>query len=570
METSRESGRSFFDWRVILGIAVIYSMNALLLGSLDLGKLAFGHGEVRIFIFIPALGSLLFGPVSGALGAGFGNLLTDIIEDVVLSAETLDLGNLVGFIGNLVGAFVTGIFGRQIKINKDQSLIEKPMIIMYLQNILASVFGMAVVTGEIIGIGLWLISSVPSFAVGISVGGGILTANGFFLLLTMLPIQIVMVAWQRRQQRTFSTDLIKYSTFTIEDAPENSPVKILGFRASEEGLVKDQWTTSKLELQNEADIPMRYRLEVISQDRFDPSVTYTKLLSPHESDDVFFQILPFDDEERELGLTVRPWVDESRDLGAFKKMDDQAKFGFKYHVLTSENDRLRLLTNFVVVLAFLAAAGQGLKAIINEISPSSLLPTILVIFLSVVEIVFVVIYFKYRQRQISIQEAHQHAPSSGDEITQRLELISTMKEDEEQRVTVTPQFAEPLPIVETVEPEAVPLQESSPDINGETMLPDSVPVDLPQEPELETASPEPDRPIEVPAPMEVSPPIETPPIKVELPPTEAPPVEDKPTEDLTPSTSAIADDVEKATSKLAKLLELDSLEDPAKEDEQNE
>ena len=565
MESSSKSGRSLFDWRVILGIAVIYSINALLLGSLDLGKLAEGHGEVRIFIFIPALGSLLFGPVSGALGAGFGNLLTDLIEDVILSGEMLDLGNLVGFVGNLVGAFVTGLFGRQIKITKEQSLFEKPLIIMYLQNILASVFGMAVITGEIIGIGLWLINSVPSFTIGISVGGSILASNGLFLLLTMLPIQIVMVVWQRRQQRLFHSNLIKYSTFTVKEAPENSPVKILKFQASEEGLVKDQWTTSKLELQNEADIPMRYRLEMISQDRFDPSVTYTKLLSPHEKDDVFFQILPFDDEERELGLTIRPWVDEARDLDTFKKINNQVKFGFGYHVLTSENDRLRLLTNFVVVLAFLAAAGQGLKAILNEVSPTSILPTILVLVLSVAELVFVLIYFKYRQRQILTHEMERHAPSSGDEITQRLELISSMKEEEEQQVSVTPQLAEPLPLFETVEPEAVSVQENPPELDEEVTLPDSVPIELPQEP-----VPEPSLPIEAPRPMEVPPPIETPHIEVDSPPLETPPINDEHIEAPTPPASDIAEDVEKATSKLAKLLELDSLEETPKEDEQDE
>ena len=150
METKKQSQNSWFDWRVIVGIAAIYSLNALLLGTLDLGKLVFGHGEVRIFIFIPALGSLMFGPVSGGLGAGLGNLLNDIIDDVILSGQALDLGNFVGFVGNLVGAFFTGLFGRRITIEKDQSFYEKDMVLMYIQNILASIFGMAVITGEII------------------------------------------------------------------------------------------------------------------------------------------------------------------------------------------------------------------------------------------------------------------------------------------------------------------------------------------------------------------------------------------------------------------------------------
>ena len=105
--------------------------------------------------------------------------------------------------------------------------------------------------------GLLLVGIVPSLEVGFTVAGGIITANGYFLLLAMLPIQLAMVIWQRRQKRKFIKQLLEYSRFTLEAPMDRSPVQIMDFSGSGDGLIKDQWVTAKLVMKNISPLPMR-------------------------------------------------------------------------------------------------------------------------------------------------------------------------------------------------------------------------------------------------------------------------------------------------------------------------
>ena len=107
MDKSRNAvTEAFKNWKIAGILALFYSLNALFLGKTEIFA---GHGDIRVFIFIPALTAVWFGPIIGGLAAGFGNLLLDIIDNIVLKGEPLEISHLVGFIGNLVGAYMVGI-----------------------------------------------------------------------------------------------------------------------------------------------------------------------------------------------------------------------------------------------------------------------------------------------------------------------------------------------------------------------------------------------------------------------------------------------------------------------------
>ncbi|MHA1813338.1 MAG: hypothetical protein ACTSYX_07885, partial [Candidatus Thorarchaeota archaeon] len=107
-----------FDWKVIVAVAVVYSMNAFLLNG---ASALFPHEE-RIAIMVPAFAAVVFGPLIGGLGSGIGNLLFDIFEKMVLSQEGLAARHVLGFFANMIGAMVTGFYSQRIIIGEDEPL----------------------------------------------------------------------------------------------------------------------------------------------------------------------------------------------------------------------------------------------------------------------------------------------------------------------------------------------------------------------------------------------------------------------------------------------------------------
>ena len=132
------------NWKIAAVLAVFYSLNSLFIGST---KLFAGHGELRIFIFIPALTAVWFGPVIGGLAAGFGNLLLDIIDNVILKGESLDMSNVVGFFANLIGAYVVGLLRDELIVSKDDNILSLKFFKKYFRNLVASVIGAHIVSG---------------------------------------------------------------------------------------------------------------------------------------------------------------------------------------------------------------------------------------------------------------------------------------------------------------------------------------------------------------------------------------------------------------------------------------
>ena len=159
---------------LILAMSVLYALTSFAIGEIDLLPGTEGGGELRPFIFIPALAAIMFGPTVGAFSAGIGNFLIDIINDRIIQGDILDLGNLAGFCGNFIGAAVVGFISWRLKFKEDDRIFFSwKTWLRYLQNTLAAVVGMGLVTGEVIGLLRAAFLNSTDFNLGVQIGASI-------------------------------------------------------------------------------------------------------------------------------------------------------------------------------------------------------------------------------------------------------------------------------------------------------------------------------------------------------------------------------------------------------------
>ncbi len=392
-----------FDWKVIVAVAIIYSMNAFLLeGASSL----FPHEE-RVTIVVPAFASIVFGPVIGGLGTGFGNLLLDIIDKYVLSDEGLAARHVLGFFANMVGAMVVGLYSRRTVIGPDDRIFTWERILQAIRNTLASVLGLAVVTGVMIGYGRWLLSfaglDTYTFEQGSTLAGIIVTSNGFVLLVAMVPLQLAFLWVERRRARTYRDQLEESRALSKVGGVRGAPVRVESFKEQGKGFVLRRWSTVRLKVRNLLDIPMRYRVEVLAQDHVDPNVFYTELMTPNGVDVIDLQVYPFDDAERVIRLVFRPWVESMDMLRDVFEDDRHFAYEYTYNVLLPGNRRFRVLVSIVGIMALIVAVAQAVRSMqdvaTGVAASSGSLAFMVTVGVVVAELLFVFLWYQYRKRQ---------------------------------------------------------------------------------------------------------------------------------------------------------------------------
>ena len=395
-----------FDWKVIVAVALIYSMNAFLLES---ASNLFPHGE-RIAIMVPAYASIIFGPLIGGLGTGFGNLLFDIFEKMVLSQEGLAARHVLGFFANMLGAMVTGFYSQRIIMKEDDKIFSLEKMALAIRNTFASVLGLAIVTGVMIGYGRWLLSYVGldtyTLENGINLAGIIITSNGFVLLVAMIPLQIAFMLVERRRIRIYNRTLEESRRMVPIKTEKKSPLSIEYFKGVGKGFVLRSWSTIQMKIKNNLDVPMRYRVEVRAQDHIDPNVFYTEKMQPGGKDVIDLQLYPFDDAERKIQFVFRPWVDQSDILRKVFEEDTAFTYEYTYSVLLPGNRRFRVLISLVGIMALIAAIAQALRSIqsftTGETGGSA---TAFIVTLGVVlaEVIFVLLWYFIRKKQLEVR-----------------------------------------------------------------------------------------------------------------------------------------------------------------------
>lgn len=385
------------NWKIAAILAIFYSLNALFIGK---AKLFAGHGEVRMFIFIPAITAVWFGPVVGGLVGGFGNLLIDIIDDVILSGESLEISNFIGFLANLIGAYITGVLRDPLEVTKGESIISPRQIVKYIRNTIAAIIGMGVVTGEIIGLGLYAAGYFPSPEIGFILAWEITKINSMFLLIAMVPVQIFVTAFEKHRIKTYHEQADLTRKPIMVEGPKDSLIEIRRFRVAGDGLIQEKWGLIEMVLKNNSNASLQYRIELNSDDKIDPSVSYTRVLKSGEEDEKYFKIYPFDDGVREMDIFIKPWMDSISLLEENFGKNLTYHYKYRYRVMAPLSDKFQGVISFVTMLAFIGVTISALQSVLGTISGIKATYFGLAIAIVIVEFIILIAYYMRLKRRL--------------------------------------------------------------------------------------------------------------------------------------------------------------------------
>jgi len=399
MDKSRNAvTEAFKNWKIAAILALFYSLNALFLGKTEIFA---GHGDIRVFIFIPALTAVWFGPIIGGLAAGFGNLLLDIIDNIVLKGEPLEISHLVGFIGNLVGAYMVGILREPLDVSREDNIFATRFFIKYIKNTVASIIGMGVTTGEIIGLGLYAAGYLPDISTGFTLAWKIAEINSVFLVIAMVPVQIFVAAFEKHRINTYYRQIDATRRFAPVLVPENAPIRLTNLHIiGSEGLVQEKWGVIKFNITNLTDTPMQYRIEANCDDKVSPTVDYTVKLDPNNSDEKYLKIYPFDDGIREIDLYIKPWAKTYQKISETFNGNITYHFKYKYRVMAPLSDKFQGLVSFITMLAFVGVIISALQSAFGSISQAKLTYILVALGIVAIEVLLIFLYYRHLKKKV--------------------------------------------------------------------------------------------------------------------------------------------------------------------------
>jgi hypothetical protein len=338
---------------LIFVMSFLYAVNSFALSYKPLAV-----ETLKPFIFIPALASIIFGPLVGCFSAGIGSLLTDFIQVRLIEGLFIDLSHFAGFLGNALGAAMVGFLSQRLKLDKDDRvLFSGKTWLRYLQNTLAAMLGMGLITGETTGLFTFIFRVDDiSWHDANALGAEIFYYNTLFLLVTILPLQLVIGFYEKIRARRYANKLHNSKNVTLLEEPDSPPALIEKFEIIPgpgiDGLVKGEWSQIKMLIRNNTKIPMTFRLEINCEDRVNPSVTYTKLLQPQETDEKFFQINPFNDAERVFKVYIKSWSPTFKELTTVSAIGISVRYRYTYNTLTPFEHQFNYFLKFLSLSSF--------------------------------------------------------------------------------------------------------------------------------------------------------------------------------------------------------------------------
>jgi len=390
-------------------LSILYSATSYLL--LEANMIPELHsGDIRPSIFLPAIVSIMYGPIIGGLAAGFGNLLVDIIKKEIITHEGLEIKHLIGFLANLMGGIVTGVIGKFLNLNaqnfEKKAFIKKwvQIAINLLRNTIASIIGYGVVIGLIIGEGLaWAYPNID-FKEGIIISAHIFYWNSLFLLI-FVPGLLLLIMY---------TDSL-FSKWKLEELNRRRHLKIvypkkdrhdLGFEIIDaispigDELYAITWGAVELTIKNTGNETVKFLVSIISNDVFSPTEQRTPLLAPGEIDTLYFNVYPTSPGVNDAIVRVQkvlPSTKKQMHLG----VGNVSTYDLKmiYDVGTSSDFLINRIMGFFFVIGLLVTIAIMYFNIKDQLRLSrEILFSLLVI---PVEIILLLIYFWLKKQKIT-------------------------------------------------------------------------------------------------------------------------------------------------------------------------
>ena len=390
------------NFTVAIILSILYaSLSALLLVSDFAQNLQFG--DIRPAIFFPALVSILFGPIIGMIAGGFGNLLYDIFENIIIEGGSLTIKNLVGFLANLLAGLITGGLAYSAYDKEDldlQSLRNNfsiPKLWLLLKNTVASIIGFGFIVGYGIGLGLYLVGVIP-FTIGMTVAFNITLWNSIALLVGIPTVLVILtITWfyygrksLELQEKRRQIDVTIANDFPIKivscEVPVGDELKAL------------EWGAINMLVENPRDTPTRYYFKPLSTDVYKPLVHTTPVLKQGEKDQVYFNVYTF--EPKMKTVEIECGIISEHSHAPYDTIESKGKILLTYEVSSSLHAIIHNVMNFAVfigLLSSLALVSMNLYYT-GSLTPSPSLVIVLIIIF--IEFLFVYVYYWSKKTRV--------------------------------------------------------------------------------------------------------------------------------------------------------------------------
>lgn len=373
---------------IYAGMSVLFNDNVDILFQTQLG-------DGRPALFLLAVVAIYYGPMIGGFSAAFGNLLYDLIQGPLLNGTTLDVSNFGGFIANLLGGFVVGIFARSYEGNESIFTIRKnlPANILKIfdrnffrrlfRNIMASIFGFAFIVPLIISYGKQLTPSL-STAEFFPLFASTAWANGIYLLISV-PLSVIAVAlFDYLSDKATTKRLAKRRVFTF---PDHSDTDFELSASSPEGeeLIIEDWGAVEFCIKNISAESKVFFVRISSNDIFSPHLHKTPKLGPNETDNMFFSVYPVSEGSKQASVYVSNSLSEQQKILPFR------------YIVEGSNLMEKLVGIFLIIGVF-----STVVLIYGEIVRQAKLdaPTIISLIAVPIEILLVWALYKLREMKI--------------------------------------------------------------------------------------------------------------------------------------------------------------------------
>ncbi|MHA2246742.1 MAG: ECF transporter S component, partial [Candidatus Hodarchaeales archaeon] len=350
--------------RFVVGFlfAVLYAASALLFEVSSFFQPPEGTGtKFRPAIFMLAITSVIFGPTVGFVTGSVGNLLFDIVADVMIGGEVLEPKHVVGLLANGLGGFLLGVFAKEVDINKIKRvkdiLLSKVIIFQVFWNTILSIIFFGGFVAIFIAIGKPLVEGDNYITAGISTFGIIFYWNSTFLLMAIPIFFLAYLFMSLFSEKRKLKRIEKLKTFKIYDDKDKdesqtyfkiASVKVIG----ETELLTRHWNQVQISFRHSYPHPISVSAELCGAESFHPDNFFLPSIEPEKRIKMSFSLLPLAKGFKQMRLKLNPWYtkESSKDDSTTQK-DTFSPFEYKlgYNVNRMSTTYFNQIWSFALV-----------------------------------------------------------------------------------------------------------------------------------------------------------------------------------------------------------------------------
>jgi hypothetical protein len=312
--------------------------------------------EFRINVIVPVSAGIIFGPLTGGLTGGLGNIVIDIYDIIREGDDTFGVTKVIGAISNFIGGWTVGYFSKRKErgISKFYKLIfSKSTWTNLIRNTIVSIMSFSLIQPFIVGYGVRyyqgviegeMIDGVSRENYATELFLRILFGNTFVILIFIPLILLFFEILQVIRNKRFIKIDERNKQLTI-NIYGNDQIVVEEVKFLEHSFVNNQWTSLELKFKSKMEKATRYTIELVSNSTIYPHLDSTVILEPGKTWTQKIFVYP----STEDMITLRVCISPDHTIRSKQKFDEDLFIDIKGRVTISKSTSFSGLMDFVEI-----------------------------------------------------------------------------------------------------------------------------------------------------------------------------------------------------------------------------